>query len=54
MGKEILAIPEEHLKEVVFVIRLGLTEAVNYLERVSPTTRHILRSWCTAMDDDDT
>ena len=41
MAKEILAIPEESLTEVIKVIRNGLKHSL-----VSDETRHNLEQWC--------
>lgn len=42
MAKEILAIPEEHLAEVIKVIREGL----KHLPEISDETRTQLSRWC--------
>ena len=42
MGKEILAIPEERVPEVVKVIRIGLSHANN----ISNETFEQLAEWC--------
>jgi len=42
MAKEILAIPEEHLAEVIKVIRFGLK---TYSE-VDAVVEHALNKWC--------
>lgn len=41
MAKEILAVPEEHLAEVIRVIRTGLTFAT-----LSKEVREQLTEWC--------
>lgn len=41
MAKEVLAIPEEHLKEVIQVIRVGLQHV-----RVAPEVLDQLTIWC--------
>lgn len=42
MASEILAVPEEHLAEVIAVIRAGLASGV----KVSAATRVQLIEWC--------
>ena len=42
MAKEILAVPEEHLKEVIQVIRAGITTTPNLSEEVAEQ----LQKWC--------
>lgn len=42
MASEILAVPEERLREVIKVIRAGLKHTKN----VSRDTRHNLLKWC--------
>lgn len=44
MAKEILAIPEQRLGEVIRVIRAGL--ATKNLKKVSQDTRKGLKGWC--------
>jgi hypothetical protein len=46
MAKEILAIPEEHLAEVIRVIRAGLA-----LAAVSNEVREQLTKWCDAEEE---
>lgn len=41
MASEILAVPEEHLREVIAVIRTGLSGMV-----CSPEVSEALTSWC--------
>lgn len=41
MAKEFLAIPEQHLHEVIIVIRTGLAYAT-----ISDEVRERLREWC--------
>jgi hypothetical protein len=41
MSKEVLYVPEDHLLEVIQVIRAGLKT-----EQVSPETREQLTRWC--------
>lgn len=41
MAKEILAVPEEYLQEVINVIRAGLK-----VTKVSSSTKHNLKKWC--------
>ena len=43
MGKEILAVPEDNLEEVIRIIEAGLER---YGEFVSDNTRHNLEKWC--------
>ena len=42
MAKEILSIPEENLKEVIGVIRIGL----GHIRFISEETRANLTKWC--------
>lgn len=48
MAKEILAIPEEKLGEVIQVIRSGLgnVDGGSYLQEISDETREQLIKWC--------
>lgn len=48
MAKEVLAIPEENLEEVVRVIRTGLecVGSSHYLPQISDETRVQLTKWC--------
>jgi hypothetical protein len=41
VASEILAVPEEHLREVIFIIRAGLTATV-----CSDEVREALTRWC--------
>jgi len=43
MAKEILAVPEEHLADVINVIRTGLSACA---EDVDPAVIHNLSTWC--------
>ena len=45
MAKEILAVPEDHLAEVIAVIRAGL-KATETDGSVSDVTREQLAKWC--------
>lgn len=45
MAKEVLAIPEEHLAEVIRVIRHGLKRGMG-APRISKEVRKALTSWC--------
>lgn len=46
MAKEILAIPEEHLAEVIRVIRAGLKSNDGRYLNISVETRVQLEKWC--------
>lgn len=48
MGKEILAIPEDYLRDVVEVIRNGLE-----MTPVPDDVREALEGWCDDMSDDE-
>jgi len=41
MASEVLAVPEEHLAEVIEIIRAGLKD-----RDVSPEVREALEEWC--------
>ncbi len=45
MGKEVLAIPEEYLADVIRVLRAGLT-----VEEVSEEVAEALNGWCDEME----
>jgi len=45
MASEILTVPEDHLSEVIRVIRAGL-EATKKDSKISKTTRTQLAKWC--------
>jgi len=54
MAKEILAIPEEKLSEVIAVIRSGLEhvdDGHNDLSTISDETREQLTEWCDKEED---
>ena len=44
MAKEVLAIPESHLSEVIAIIRAGLS--VLESSNITDETRIYLREWC--------
>ena len=50
MAKEILAIPEESLPEVIRVIRAGLTYFRLPSKNVSDETKDRLIDWCDKME----
>ncbi len=45
MTKEVLAIPEENLEEVIMIIRAGLN-TLKASERISKDTETNLEKWC--------
>ena len=47
MAKEILAVPEEHLQEVIDIIRMGLDNSLN----VTPDVAYNLKKWCDGEED---
>ncbi len=49
MGKEILAIPEENLQEVIKVIRAGLYHP--HLPKITSEVFENLIEWCNEMED---
>jgi hypothetical protein len=49
MGKEVLAIPEEFLQQVVQVIRRGIEE----VDDLDDEVREQLERWCDRMADDE-
>lgn len=53
MAKEILAIPEERLAEVIKVIRAGLefVDSGEYLPQISDETREQLEKWCDSEEE---
>jgi len=54
MAKEILAIPEEKLSEVIAVIRTGLEyvdDGYDELPTISDETREQLTKWCNDEED---
>ena len=52
MAKEILAIPEESLNEVIIVIRTGLNyvKFTEYKDDISDETIEQLKHWCDKME----
>lgn len=42
MASEVLAVPEEHLAEVIEIIRAGLKQR----PKTSPEVRQALEKWC--------
>lgn len=53
MAKEFLAFPEENLKDVITVIRLGLEAAFSdgHAPMISDDTEEHLRRWCDEYQD---
>jgi hypothetical protein len=46
MAREILAVPEQHLDEVIRLIRLGLCHSLDYPGHFSQEVREHLMRWC--------
>jgi hypothetical protein len=49
MGKEILAIPEEKIHEVIYIIRKGLHHTNSF--NASVETKDELHKWCDKMEE---
>ena len=45
MASEILAVPEDHLEEVIYIIRRGLAMTKND-HKVEKETWELLQKWC--------